>query len=59
MRQAQARLRGFVTMAAVALFVAVASVSAAPIRHAASHVSRSAAQQAPIHRVPPGGRRWF
>ena len=59
MRQAQARLRGFITMAAVALFVAIASVSAVPIRHAAGYVSRTAAQQAPIHRLPPGGRRWF
>lgn len=59
MRQAQARLRGFVTMAAVALFVAVASLSAVPIRHAAGYISRSAAQEAPIHRLPPGGRRWF
>ena len=59
MRQAQARLRGFVTMAAVALFVAVASLSAVTIRHAAGYISRSAAQEAPIHRLPPGGRRWF
>ena len=59
MRQAQARLRGFITMAAVALFVAIASVSAVPIQHAAGHVGRTAAQQAPIQRLPPAGRRWF
>jgi len=59
MRRAQLRLRGIVTMAAVAVFVAVAALTAIPRQHAVTAVARAAAQQAPIQRLPPAGRRWF
>jgi hypothetical protein len=58
MRRAQLRLRGIITMAAVALFVALATFTALPRQHALNVVARVAAQQAPIQRLP-GGRRWY
>jgi hypothetical protein len=58
MRRAQLRLRGIITMAAVALLVALATLSAPPRQHAAGVVARITAQQGPIQRLP-GGRRWY
>jgi hypothetical protein len=63
MRRAQLHLRQLGTLAAVALFVlATAAANAAahaPRPHPAQVIARVAAEQAPLHRLPPGGRRWF
>jgi hypothetical protein len=59
MRRAQLRLRQVATIVAVALFVAVATVTGLPRPHATELVARAAAQQGPIQRLPPSGRRWY
>ena len=58
MRGAQLRLRQMITLTAVALVVAVAALTAMPRQHALNVVVRTAAQQAPIQRLPCG-RRWY
>jgi hypothetical protein len=59
MRHAQLRLRGLVTLAAVAVFVAAAAVTALPSQHAIGLIARAVAQQGPIQRLPPSGIRWY
>jgi anti-sigma-K factor RskA len=58
MRRAQLRLRGLVTMIAVAVFVAAAALTALPRQHTTGLVALVAAQQGPIHRLPDG-IRWY
>jgi hypothetical protein len=58
MRRAQLRLRQVITMAAVALLVALAAGTAQPRQHALGALARAAAVQGPVQRLP-GGRRWY
>ena len=63
MRPIQLQVRQLGTLAVIALIViasAVANAAAsAPRPHPAQVIARVAAEQAPLHRLPPGGRRWF
>ena len=58
MRRAQLRLRQLATIVAVALFV-TAALTGLPRPRATELVARAAAQQGPIQRLPPSGRRWY
>jgi len=58
MRRAQLRLRQISMMAAVAMLVALATITALPRQHALNAVARAAAQQASIQHLPYG-RRWY
>ena len=59
MRRAQLRLRQLATIVAVALFVTAAALTGLPRPQATELVARAAAQQGPIQRLPPSGRRWY
>ena len=59
MRRAQLRVRQLITLTAVALFVLAGAVASVPRPHPAQLIARVVADQAPLHRLPPGGRRWF
>jgi hypothetical protein len=59
MRRAQLRVRQLITLGAVALFILAGALVSVPRPHPAGLIARIAADQAPLHRLPPGGRRWF
>jgi len=58
MRRAQLRLRHVITMAAVALLVALATGSGQGQHHAPNGMARPVPASGPAQRLP-NGRRWY